>query len=125
MSARTGFVCKLELSYMLQAYPDLGDCEISADRLKREGLNGHTWIDLQDPTAAEIAEVEAACSLRVPSRAELEEIELPSRIRTENDTLYRSVPLIVRTEDGSAVTAPTGFVLNSKVCLTVRFAVLA
>ena len=41
---------------MLQAYPDLGDCEISADRLKQEGLNGRTWIDLQDPTPAEIAQ---------------------------------------------------------------------
>jgi magnesium transporter len=110
---------------MLQAYPDLGDCEISADRLKREGLNGRTWIDLQDPTPAEIVEVEGVCGLRVPSRAELEEIELSSRIRVENGALYMSAPLIVRTEDGASVTAPTGFVLNAQICLTVRFARLA
>ncbi|WP_158915971.1 CorA family divalent cation transporter [Caulobacter sp. S45] len=107
---------------MLQAYPDLGDCEISADQLHQEGLNGHTWIDLQDPTPEEVAEVERICGLRVPTRAELEEIELSSRIRVEKDTLYMSAPLLVRTEDGSILTAPTGFVLNKQVCLTVRFA---
>jgi magnesium transporter len=108
---------------MLQAYPDLGDCEISADRLKQEGLKGRSWIDLQDPTPEEIAEVESVCGLRVPTRAELEEIELSSRIRVESEALYLSAPLLVRMENGGgSLTAPTGFVLNPHVCLTVRFA---
>ena len=110
---------------MLQAYPDAGDCRVTAAALAERGLAGHTWIDLQDPTPEEIAEVERACGLRVPSREALEEIEATSRIRTEGSTLYMSTPLIARGEDGVMISAPTGFVLNLDICLTVRFAALA
>ncbi len=110
---------------MLQAYPDAGDCKLTAAALAERGLAGHTWIDLQDPTPDEIAEVERACGLRVPSREALEEIEATSRIRADGPTLYMSAPLIARGEDGVMTSAPTGFVLNRDICLTVRFAHLA
>ena len=110
---------------MLQAYPDQGDCRITAERLLEGGLAGRTWIDLQDPTPAEIAAVEHACGLRVPSREALEEIEVTSRLRIERDALYMSAPLTARGEGDVMVSAPTGFILNADVCLTVRFATLA
>ena len=109
---------------MLQAYPDAGDCQVTAAKLAQMGLAGHTWLDLQDPTPEEIAEVERACGLRVPSREALEEIEATSRLRTEGATLYMSAPLIARGDDGVMISAPTGFVLTADVCLTVRFAQL-
>jgi magnesium transporter len=112
---------KLGLSYMLQAYPDRGDCEISADQLAKDGLAQHTWIDLIDPTPEEAAELQRHCGLRIPSRAEVEEIELSSRLRVENDALYMSAPLLVRGEDGRLAVAPTGFVLSPRICLTVRY----
>ena len=107
---------------MLQAYPDSGDCEISAERLANDGLRGHAWIDLQDPTPDEIEAVGRQLGLHVPSRDALEEIEASSRIRADGETLYMSAPLNSRRPDGGLVTAPTGFVLNKDVCLTVRFA---
>ncbi len=110
---------------MLQAYPDAGDCQVTAAKLAERGLAGHTWIDLQDPTPEEIAEVERACGLRVPSREALEEIEATSRLRAEGGALYMSAPLIARGEAGVMISAPTGFILNEDVCLTVRFAKLA
>ena len=109
---------------MLQAYPDAGDCRVTAAALAERGLAGHTWIDLQDPTPEEIAEVQRACGLRVPSREALEEIEATSRIRTEGATLYMSAPLIAHGDAGIMASAPTGFVLNADICLTVRFASL-
>ena len=109
---------------MLQAYPDAGDCRVTAAALAERGLAGHTWIDLQDPTPEEVAEVERACGLRVPGREALEEIEATSRVRMEGATLYMSAPLIARGEKGVMVSAPTGFVLNADICLTVRFAAL-
>ncbi len=106
---------------MLQAYPDRGDSEISADQLAHDGLAQHTWIDLFEPTPEEIAQVQRHCGLRVPTRAELEEIELSSRLRVESSAFYMSAPLLVRGEGGRLVVAPTGFVLSPKVCLTVRY----
>ncbi len=110
---------------MLQAYPDHGDCQITAERLAREGLSGRTWIDLQDPTPQEIEAVEQASGLSVPTREALEEIEVTSRLRIERTALSMSAPLIARGKDGVMVSAPTGFILNADVCLTVRFAKLA
>jgi magnesium transporter len=110
---------------MLQAYPDEGTCEITAERLHARGLDGHTWIDLQDPTPDEMAEVERVCGLRVPTRAELSEIEVSSRVRMEGETLYMSAPLLHRHEEGMVIATPTGFVLNRRVCLTIRFAASA
>ena len=107
---------------MLQAYPDAESCEISAERLRDEGLKGRAWIDLQDPTPQEVAEVERACGLRAPTREALREIELSSRVRVQGDTLYMSLPLLSAGDDGALVSTPTGFVLNRQVCLTVRFA---
>jgi magnesium transporter len=85
-------------------------------------LAGATWVDLLDPTAEEQSAVEQAFGLRVPSRAELSEIEASSRLRMERGALYMSAPLHVQGDDGSWVLAPTGFVLSKTVCITVRFA---
>ena len=109
---------------MLQAYPDVGDCRTTAGRLAANGLSGHTWIDLQDPSPEEIAEVERQSGLRVPTREALEEIEVTSRLRAEGPALYMSAPLIARGRDGGLLSAPTGFVLTAEICLTVRFAEL-
>jgi len=45
------------------------------------------WIDLLDPTEEERTRVEREFGIRVPSRAELEEIESSSRLRIERERL--------------------------------------
>ena len=107
---------------MLQAYPDTGDCRATAEELARRGLDGRSWIDLQDPTPAEVAEVERQLGVRVPSREALSEIEASSRIRAEGEALVMSTPLLARDAEGTMISTPTGFVLTQDVCLTVRFA---
>ncbi len=110
---------------MLQAYLDRGGRPTGHLAHADPALTGHSWIDLQDPTPEEVARVERELGLRVPSREALSEIEASSRIRAENHTLYMSAPLMARTPDQAMISAPTGFVLNEEVCLTVRFAASA
>jgi magnesium transporter len=110
---------------MLEVYPKRGDCRVSAAELAAEGLDHHTWIDLQQPSPDEVAEVERLLGLKVPTREALEEIELSSRLRVEGEALVMSTPLLARGEDGTPVSAPTGFVLTERMCLTVRFAASA
>jgi magnesium transporter len=107
---------------MLQAYPDQGDCRISPQALLAHGAEGHTWLDLQDPTPEEIAAVEKATGVSIPSRESLEEIEVSSRLRLEGKTIVMSTPLIARDGEGAMITAPVGFLLNAQMCVTVRFA---
>ena len=85
------------------------------------------WFDLLDGNAEEVALVEAATGLHVPTFAELSEIETSSRLRIEGETLYLSAPLIQRAEathprQGTSITTPVGFVLTRHCLITVRFA---
>ncbi len=107
---------------MIEAYPDRGDGRVSPGELAAEGLHGHSWIDLQDPSVEEVAAVERQLGLKTPTRAALAEIEASSRTRAEGDALVMSAPLLARSGDGVAAATPTGFVLTPRVCLTVRFA---
>ncbi len=80
------------------------------------------WIDAFDPTAEEIAALERALRARVPTLADLEEVESSSRLATEGQTIVMSLPATVRDETGFAHTSPIGFVLSQERLLTIRFA---
>jgi len=97
---------------MLGAYP--------THRAESESLKSAAWVDLVEPTVEETAAFEKAFGLRVPTQAQINEIEATSRLRTENDALYMTAPLIHAPENEPWNFAPTGFVLSKHVLLTVR-----
>jgi len=82
------------------------------------------WIDLLEPTDDEISKVNAEWGLKVPSRAQLEEIETSSRLRCEGAVLYLSMPLNVWPAADGVSSGPVGFVFSNKVLVSVRFAEL-
>jgi magnesium transporter len=96
---------------MLRAFPETA----------QNSLTEACWIDIVDPTPAEIAGLEKAFELRVPVKEEVSEIETTSRLQAEGGALYMTAPLILATGDEPWIVAPTGFVLSKTVLLTVRF----
>ncbi|HEX2591860.1 MAG TPA: magnesium transporter CorA family protein [Rhizomicrobium sp.] len=98
---------------MLHTYPK--DKEIAAPDV--------IWVDLMNPTAEEIDAVEKQFNLDVPTLEKLQEIETSSRLRSDDDGIYVSMPvapLANRDEMPSAI----GFLLTSKILVTVRFSEL-
>jgi magnesium transporter len=83
------------------------------------------WIDLLQPTAEEIAQVSAATGLRVPTESQISEIESSSRLAFEDGAFYLSAPLVAVDADGEHQLTPVGFVLSSRVLLTIHFVPLA
>ena len=83
------------------------------------------WIDLLQPTAEEIARVSAATGLRVPTESQVSEIESSSRLAFEGGAFYLSAPLVAVDADGEHELTPVGFVLSSRVLLTIHFVPLA
>jgi magnesium transporter len=79
------------------------------------------WIDLLSPTKSEVAAVEEASGLTLPSQADLSEIETSSRLRTDGDVLCLSAPLVYRSQTQDPGTTPVGFVLAPELLATVRF----
>jgi magnesium transporter len=85
-------------------------------------LSDAVWIDLLAPTDQERAEVERVTQLRLPTKAEIDEIEWSSRVFVENGALYLSTPVPAGAE-GMSETSPTlGFVLSPRWLVTLHFA---
>ena len=50
------------------------------------------WLDLLNPTSAEVTNVEKTVGATLPSLGALSEIETSSRLRNEGGVLYMSTP---------------------------------
>ncbi len=82
------------------------------------------WIDMIDPTEAERGTAERISGLRVPSREDVAEIQSSSRLYTEGEVLYLSMPYSYLGADGRSHITPVGFVLSDKHLLTLRYEAL-
>jgi magnesium transporter len=87
-------------------------------------LGGAIWIDLIAPSDDEVERVRAATGLRVPTEAEISEIESSSRLAFDGGAYYVSTPLVSGDGEGNHVLMPVGFVYASRVLITVRFGAL-
>ncbi len=102
---------------MLNVHPRPAAAPITPD-----ALAGAAWVDLFDPTPEEVALVERAFGLPIPSREAVSEIEASKRLRVDGGVLCMSAPLIAGGQGERWITAPAGFLLSSRICITVRFA---
>lgn len=86
-----------------------------------ESLSDAYWIDLLNPDASTIEQVAEATGLRLPARADMEEIELSSRLYHLDGTEYLTLALPALTETEHHETAPVSFALTDTRLVTVRY----
>jgi magnesium transporter len=79
------------------------------------------WLDLLQPSAEEVAFVERAIGLQLPTLADLSEIESSSRLRSQDRVLYLSATLVHRPTADDPRATPVGFVLTRERLITLRF----
>ncbi|MDE2579979.1 MAG: magnesium transporter CorA family protein [Hyphomicrobiales bacterium] len=79
------------------------------------------WYDLVDPTPDELRAVEQAAEFDIPTRAEMEEIEVSSRLYNEDGVEYMTVTAVARLDTDLPIKSPVLFVLGPKALATVRF----
>jgi magnesium transporter len=79
------------------------------------------WIDLLRPTSDEEALVQSEHGIRIPTHAQLSEIESSSRLRVEGQTLLMSMPLGLQDDRFASTPLPLGFVLTPELLVTVRY----
>ena len=100
---------------MLSAYPRSEDAEATTAARKV------SWLDLLNPTEEERASVESKYGLQLPSREELSEVELSSRISESDGVLYLSIPTITHVKALDQPPSPVGFVLSSDLLVTIHY----
>jgi magnesium transporter len=79
------------------------------------------WVDLCNPSHSEIASVERAYHMEVPTREEMREIEASSRIYTENGALVMTAPILHRATTEIPESGVITFILLAETLVTVRF----
>jgi magnesium transporter len=79
------------------------------------------WLDLLHPTAEEEARLEGALGLDIPTREEMEEIEVSSRLYTENGAAYATALVLSKTDTDAPAISPVTFILAEKRLITVRY----
>jgi magnesium transporter len=104
---------------MLAAYT------LSSDRIVAESTTlqagNAVWIDLLNPAKEEEREAERVLGINVPTREEMAEIEVSSRLYHENDTLYMTANLLVGGDGPSPRSGPVTFILGNNRLVTVRY----
>ena len=79
------------------------------------------WIDLISPTVQENKLVESLVGIAVPTREEMQEIEVSSRLYVENGARYMTATLMCRSDSATPVTTPVTFILAGHRLVTVRY----
>ena len=76
-----------------------------------ERLTDVIWVDVENPTAAEEMQIKAAFGIEIPSREDMEEIEISSRLYSEGKATYMTLRVFFRLSRP----APSGPVKRSAV----------
>ncbi|WP_375412541.1 magnesium transporter CorA family protein [uncultured Bradyrhizobium sp.] len=79
------------------------------------------WIDLVKPTAEEDHAVERLAGIAVPTREDMQEIEISSRLYVENAARYMTASLMCAADTDSPRITPVTFILAGHRLVTVRY----
>lgn len=80
------------------------------------------WIDMINPTRAEELFIEATTGVEVPSREDMDEIEVSSRLYQENGAIYMTATIATGILRENPETHPVSFILTPAHLITVRYA---
>src|ERR1700709_666642 len=79
------------------------------------------WIDLVKPTAEEDHAVERLAGIAVPTREDMQEIEISSRLYIENGARYMTATLMCAADTENPRTTAVTFILSGHRLATVRY----
>jgi magnesium transporter len=79
------------------------------------------WVDLCEPTAEEQGMVNHLFSTDIPTREEMAEIELSSRLYQENSAVYATATLVTKADTEAPESNVVTFVLSGDCLITVRY----
>jgi magnesium transporter len=80
------------------------------------------WIDLISPTKAEEQEVEKLLGIDIPTREEMHEIEISSRLYQEKNAHFMTPMVMYAVDQPEPQMAPVTFILTEGKLVTLRYA---
>jgi magnesium transporter len=99
--------------------PDNGRLRPVADALA--DFANVVWFDLASPTPEEESLIEQRFGIDIPTREEMLEIEVSSRLYIEDDHVFMTASLPARTDSDNLLIGPVTFVLANGQLITLRY----
>ncbi len=97
--------------------------EVSAPLVPAEpGSPDVVWYDLLSPTTEEKHFAETQLGLDLPTREEMDEIELSSRLYYEDSAEFMTILVLVDVETGDPLKRSIAFILKDQALVTIRYA---
>lgn len=81
----------------------------------------HVWIDLVEPSAIEGEQIEHEFGIGIPTRDEMEEIEISSRLYHEDGAAFMTAILPANADGDDPEMQPVSFILSERQLITVRY----
>jgi magnesium transporter len=108
---------------MIKVYKAGRDCSEEPDILQTLSTTSDAfWIDLISPSTEEDKQVESALGLSIPTREDMQEIELSARLYTENGLEYMTIIAVSKIHLGDPQKFAVTFILTPRGLITVRYA---
>lgn len=82
---------------------------------------GLVWIDLVSPTDQEEDDLERQLGIDLPTKEEMEEIEISSRLYSEDGASFMTATLPAQADRDDPEMAPVTFVLSDQRLITIRY----
>jgi len=79
------------------------------------------WIDLYNPSVAERQAVNGLLGMELPTRADMEEIEVSSRLYTEDGGVFMTALVLSKADSDRPVADVVTFVLAREKLITIRY----
>jgi magnesium transporter len=105
---------------MLYQYRRNGDRLVSCSGTAAQ-LTQPIWIDLLNPTREEEQLVERMLSVSLPTRGEMQEIEVSARLYQENGAEFMTVTVVNELDSDEPSLTPLTFVLKDQTLVTIRY----
>lgn len=101
-------------------------CSNSSGRFVLDGeqlgaLDTAVWVDVLRPIPDEETALERVFGIGVPTLAEMSEIELSSRLYSEDGAHFLTANMLSRTDDDMVKVSPITFILTGEKVITVRY----
>jgi magnesium transporter len=99
--------------------PDNGRLRAATDALG--SFASAVWLDVVSPTPDEERLIEERLGIDIPTRDEMLEIEISSRLYIEDNHVFMTASLPARTDSDDLLVGPVTFVLADARLITVRY----
>jgi len=107
---------------MMKTYlPQNGGLKAAPDAESAAAIAHGLWIDLIDPTPEERQSVNNALGMELPTRADMEEIEISSRLYAEDGALFMTALILANSGTEKPSADVVTFILAREKLITLRY----